>query len=166
MQDGEQEIFLDRAGCAEVKGIVIHEILHAIGFHHMQAHTDRDKYIKIYWENIDTSYESEYLAVDAKETSSFDTSYDFYSIMHYPPFSSDGDRVIKPRSKYSYYEQFMGQRVRLSMGDIDRINNMYKCEKVKKFRPKTTKKPKNFPGGNVFSFRFPRNYYSSYNYHF
>lgn len=33
-------------------GVAIHELLHALGFHHQQSSTNRDDFIKIHWENI------------------------------------------------------------------------------------------------------------------
>lgn len=33
-------------------GTVVHEMLHTLGFYHMQSTYDRDDYVKINWENI------------------------------------------------------------------------------------------------------------------
>lgn len=47
-----QEVSLG-AGCIS-KGIVLHEILHFLGFYHEHTRYDRDEYIKVNWKNIKT----------------------------------------------------------------------------------------------------------------
>lgn len=48
------------SGC-ETIGIVIHEFLHAIGIYHEQSRADRDDYVTILSENIDSGYEMVFL---------------------------------------------------------------------------------------------------------
>jgi hypothetical protein len=47
---GKQELKLPD-GCVWHR-IVMHEMMHALGFYHQHSTPDRDDYVNIYWENI------------------------------------------------------------------------------------------------------------------
>lgn len=124
---GEQLVSLRKDGCFS-RGIIIHELIHTLGYDHMQNHPDRDKFVKIFWENIQQDSRFNFNKLDSKKFSNFGTKYDYYSIMHYDPlaFSKNGRRTIVPVE--AQYRNVIGQRRALSKGDVKRINIMYDCD--------------------------------------
>lgn len=83
---GEQIVTLQKADkssahCFSSEGRVIHEVLHAVGIYHEQSRPDRDKYIKIHWENILPRYKKNFKLVTNKGKHSYE--YDYNSVMHY-----------------------------------------------------------------------------------
>ena len=82
MDGGRQTLALAPDGCYNDRTI-IHEFVHALGFHHEQNRPDRDQHVKINYENIVHSREN----FDKARTSlTFGVPYDGLSIMHYKWF--------------------------------------------------------------------------------
>jgi len=116
--DGRQEIGLGD-GCGT--GSTIHEIGHAWGLWHEQSREDRDEFVRINWDNIQSGREHNF---NQHITDGDDYGpYDYGSIMHYGmyAFSKNGDPTIEPlRSGVT-----IGQRDALSPGDVNAVHAMY-----------------------------------------
>lgn len=113
------------SGCQQ-RGIILHEIGHAIGFWHEQSRSDRDKYITIHWNNIKENRRDQF---ERRHDVNYQgETYDYQSIMHYGRnyFSKDPNRLdtitVRGDSQVS-----IGQRSNLSPSDIRQIKKMYKC---------------------------------------
>lgn len=61
----------------------MHEMLHTIGFHHMQSASNRDNYIDILWENIKEENKHNFNNYNSTVITDFGQEYDYKSIMHY-----------------------------------------------------------------------------------
>lgn len=79
-------------------GTIVHEIMHALGFHHQQSATNRDKYVRILYENIRSGQEKNFEKYGALNVTDFGIGYDYSSIMHYSSkaFSKNGRPTIVP----------------------------------------------------------------------
>jgi len=121
------EIWPLDTGCFRMMTIV-HEILHTIGFYHMQSSWDRDDYVKIVEENIDPQNIRNFNKYNETQVDHFDEEYDYASIMHYGPkaFSINKEDTIIPLRSDKDGTQ-MGQRLYMPQSDINRLNMMYRC---------------------------------------
>jgi len=109
------------------KGIVIHELMHALGFFHEQSRTDRDTYVKIVEENIQEGRINNFVKYGSETITDHGTSYDYCSIMHYGPtaFSKNGRITIRVLQNDGDCE--IGQRSGFSKTDLEKLRKMYKC---------------------------------------
>ncbi|XP_065051141.1 uncharacterized protein LOC135680862 isoform X2 [Rhopilema esculentum] len=123
---GKQQISVG-SGCGH-KGVVIHELMHAIGFWHEQSRPDRDKYVKVIYENVLDGYSSQFKKYDKGEIDSLGSPYDYNSVMHYGPraFSKNGRDTIELVN--ATFPVKLGQRSGLSDTDIKQIALLYKCK--------------------------------------
>uniref|UniRef100_A0A672Q1Z3 Metalloendopeptidase n=1 Tax=Sinocyclocheilus grahami TaxID=75366 RepID=A0A672Q1Z3_SINGR len=120
---GKQQLSLSVGGCV-FHGIIEHELLHSLGFHHEHTRSDRDQYIWINWQNIPQASAHNF---QIKDTNNLNTRYDYNSIMHYgrTAFTIQyGMETIIPIPNPLVP---IGQRQELSDIDIQRINKLYEC---------------------------------------
>ncbi|XP_055705441.1 zinc metalloproteinase nas-4-like [Phlebotomus papatasi] len=112
-------------GCFRI-GTIMHEFLHVLGFFHMQSAADRDDYVDIKWDNIKSTAKKNFRKYSYINVTHFGEIYDYNSVLHYGKnaFTSNGRPTIIPKDP----KAIIGQRTHLSMGDIRRINKMYKCD--------------------------------------
>lgn len=80
-QGGRQTINL-YSGCFNGIFTIAHEIMHAVGFYHMQSSSERDKYVKIIWENITSGKENNFYKYAENVVTNFGTKYDYGEILN------------------------------------------------------------------------------------
>ncbi|XP_068172191.1 low choriolytic enzyme-like [Antennarius striatus] len=116
-----QPISLQKNGCIR-NGTIQHEILHALGFHHEQNRSDRNKYVRILYRNILEGREINFQRV---ATNNLGTPYDYNSIMHYSKFAFSKNRRPTIRAKREPF--VFGTATTMSVTDIKRVNRLYEC---------------------------------------
>lgn len=111
-------------GCFRL-ATIMHEFLHALGFYHMQSTHDRDDYVTIMWNNIQSGTENNFDKYNTNVVTDFNVKYDYSSVMHYGAygFSINGEPTIVPHDPTAN----IGQRDGLSRKDIEKLNRMYEC---------------------------------------
>ncbi|XP_003941308.1 astacin-like metalloendopeptidase [Saimiri boliviensis] len=120
---GMQVVSLAPACLQKGQGIVLHELMHVLGFWHEHARADRDRYIHVNWNEILPGFEINFIK---SRSSNMLTPYDYSSVMHYGrlAFSRRGLPTITPLWAPSVH---IGQRWNLSASDITRVLKLYGC---------------------------------------
>uniref|UniRef100_H3BHY2 Metalloendopeptidase n=1 Tax=Latimeria chalumnae TaxID=7897 RepID=H3BHY2_LATCH len=141
-----QDLSLMKGSCL-YKGVVQHELSHAIGFEHEQSRSDRDEFVRIHWENIAAANAHNF---NVENTNNLGVDYDYFSIMHYGRYAfslAAGRPTIEPIFDPSIK---IGQRYGLSQLDVVKINRLYQCDTCSFLFPDIS--------GNVMSINHPSFY--------
>ncbi|XP_012875176.1 PREDICTED: astacin-like metalloendopeptidase [Dipodomys ordii] len=120
---GMQVVSLAPACLQKGHGIVLHELMHVLGFWHEHTRADRDRYIRVNWNEILPGFEINFIK---SQSSNMLAPYDYSSVMHYGrlAFSWHRQPTIIPLWAPSAH---IGQRWNLSASDISRVRKLYDC---------------------------------------
>jgi hypothetical protein len=109
------------------KGIAIHELMHALGWPHTQSRPDRDSYVTIETDNIESGQESQFAerTTAVWEAVQKCRPYPYDSVMHYRDgaFSKNGENTITTTDPTK--QDTIGNRGGLSSQDIQEIQEFY-----------------------------------------
>nr|XP_034351475.1 astacin-like metalloendopeptidase isoform X2 [Arvicanthis niloticus] len=122
---GMQMVSLAPTCLQKGRGIVLHELMHVLGFWHEHSRADRDRYIRVNWNEILPGFEINFIK---SQSSNMLVPYDYSSVMHYGrfAFSWRGQPTIIPLWTSSVH---IGQRWNLSTSDITRVCRLYNCSR-------------------------------------
>ena len=117
-------------GCYDTAntGSIQHELLHALGLHHAQSRSDRDKYIEIKKENIMEKAQFNFARYEPSAVSHYDLPYDFGSVMHYGGTAASKNGELTIRTLDPSKQDVIGQREGISEGDIELLKKHYGCK--------------------------------------
>ncbi|XP_076060164.1 astacin-like [Oratosquilla oratoria] len=128
-QGGMQYVSLDMYGCLW-RGLVEHELMHAIGFWHEHNRPDRDDYVTILWENVQQGLEYAFeKRVDGVNSIYVGEGYQYQSIMHYEftAFALSQDLyTMQPLQSVSVDPVWTRELIQT---DVNQINGLYGCYK-------------------------------------
>jgi hypothetical protein len=120
-----QRLQLQEPGCLAI-GTAVHELGHALGMAHEQSRPDRDSFVKIHWNNIQSGMSHNF---DKEPKAYTKSAYDMLSIMHYDRFAFARNKAY-PTIEYvgQGVHDELGQRAGLSAYDVSQVVAMYAVE--------------------------------------
>ncbi|XP_062849682.1 meprin A subunit beta [Trichomycterus rosablanca] len=120
------------AGCDRIATIE-HEFLHALGFWHEQSRADRDDYVTIMWDHIESGKEHNFNKYNDTTSSSLNVPYDYGSMMHYSKNSFRNGTEPTIVTNIPAFIDVIGQRMEFSDSDLLKLNRLYNCTSASTF---------------------------------
>lgn len=112
-------------------GVIVHELMHAIGFWHEQSRPDRDQYVTIIWDNLSRKARVNFKKYGRDRVDSLGVPYDLKSIMHYSESAWTGskDRISIKTKDPKLQHLIRGDRTSNGFSELDikQIRLLYKC---------------------------------------
>ncbi|XP_035174276.1 meprin A subunit beta [Oxyura jamaicensis] len=108
-------------------GTIQHEFLHALGFWHEQSRSDRDDYVSIIWDRIQSGKEHNFNKYDDKTSDSLNVPYDYTSVMHYSQTAFRNGTEPTIVTNIPDFMDVIGQRMDFSDYDLQKLNRLYNC---------------------------------------
>lgn len=123
--------------CLGNEGRALHELMHALGLFHEQSRADRDRFVRVHWDNIAPRYRNNFERQSLDNTS-YAFEYDYGSIMHYgrayfakdrrqPTLTAKQDGGGRRGGGAGGGSVKLGQRNGLSQTDCLKLNELYRC---------------------------------------
>uniref|UniRef100_A0A182WF73 Metalloendopeptidase n=1 Tax=Anopheles minimus TaxID=112268 RepID=A0A182WF73_9DIPT len=120
------ELNLQPEGCLET-GLIMHQLLHVLGLTHPQSRPDRDFYILVQEDAVETTLKKNLAKYQQGVIEDFGIPYDYESILH---CQSDafGSAATSRATVVPLVDIDIGQRIELSLKDVRKLNKMYDYE--------------------------------------
>uniref|UniRef100_A0A182MIL6 Metalloendopeptidase n=1 Tax=Anopheles culicifacies TaxID=139723 RepID=A0A182MIL6_9DIPT len=120
------ELNLQPDGCLET-GLIMHQLLHVLGLTHPQSRPDRDFYILVQEDAMESSLKKNLAKYQQGVIEDFGIPYDYESILH---CQSDafGSGTTTRATVVPLVDVDIGQRTELSLKDVRKLNKMYDYE--------------------------------------
>ncbi|XP_053833771.1 meprin A subunit beta isoform X5 [Vidua macroura] len=125
MQIGLQQLSIG-ANCDRT-GTIQHEFLHALGFWHEQSRSDRDDYVTIVWDRIQSGKGHNFNKYNDKTSDFLNVPYDYNSVMHYSKTAFRNGTEPTIITNIPDFTDVIGQRMDFSEYDLQKLNRLYNC---------------------------------------
>ncbi|XP_053799601.1 meprin A subunit beta isoform X5 [Vidua chalybeata] len=125
MQIGLQQLSIG-TNCDRI-GTIQHEFLHALGFWHEQSRSDRDDYVTIVWDRIQSGKGHNFNKYNDKTSDFLNVPYDYNSVMHYSKTAFRNGTEPTIITNIPDFTDVIGQRMDFSEYDLQKLNRLYNC---------------------------------------